>query len=65
MVLQEERELHVLAVDDSPVDRALIAMLLRSSKFRGTFPFFACNSQIFDFQKKKKKFAEIRNLLLV
>ncbi|KAF3335399.1 two-component response regulator ORR6-like [Carex rostrata] len=36
MVLQEERELHVLAVDDSPVDRALIAMLLRSSKFRVT-----------------------------
>jgi CheY-like chemotaxis protein len=40
MVLQEGRELHVLAVDDSPVDRALIAMLLRSSKFRGTIRFF-------------------------
>ncbi|KAJ4778344.1 two-component response regulator-like protein [Rhynchospora pubera] len=36
MVSQEERELHVLAVDDSPVDRALISKLLRSSKFRVT-----------------------------
>jgi two-component response regulator ARR-A family len=26
---------HVLAVDDSSVDRAVIASILRSSKFRG------------------------------
>ncbi|KAI0493773.1 two-component response regulator ORR5-like [Dendrobium catenatum] len=31
-----QRELHVLAVDDSSVDRALVAHLLRSSKFRVT-----------------------------
>lgn len=27
---------HVLAVDDSSVDRAVISGMLRSSKFRGT-----------------------------
>ncbi|WOL13379.1 two-component response regulator ORR5-like isoform X2 [Canna indica] len=31
-----ERQIHVLAVDDSSVDRALIARLLRSSKYRVT-----------------------------
>ncbi|WOK94815.1 two-component response regulator ORR6-like [Canna indica] len=31
-----EQEIHVLAVDDSSVDRALIARLLRSSKYRVT-----------------------------
>lgn len=30
------QELHVLAVDDSVVDRAVIAKILRSSKYRGT-----------------------------
>ena len=30
-----EQEIHVLAVDDSSVDRALIAKILRSSKYRG------------------------------
>ncbi|XP_008813274.1 two-component response regulator ORR5-like [Phoenix dactylifera] len=33
---EAERELHVLAVDDSSVDRAVIAKLLRSSKHRVT-----------------------------
>ncbi|KAJ3692932.1 hypothetical protein LUZ60_012027 [Juncus effusus] len=33
---QIERELHVLAVDDSPVERAIIAALLKSSKYRVT-----------------------------
>lgn len=32
---QAGRELHVLAVDDSSVDLAVIARLLRSSKHRG------------------------------
>ncbi|CAD5191034.1 unnamed protein product [Musa acuminata subsp. malaccensis] len=31
-----EQEIHVLAVDDSSVDRALIAKILRSSKYRVT-----------------------------
>ncbi|CAL9081971.1 unnamed protein product [Musa acuminata subsp. burmannicoides] len=31
-----EQEIHVLAVDDSSVDRALIATILRSSKYRVT-----------------------------
>ncbi|CAL9126868.1 unnamed protein product [Musa textilis] len=31
-----ERQIHVLAVDDSSVDRAVIAKLLRSSKYRVT-----------------------------
>ncbi|PKA55041.1 hypothetical protein AXF42_Ash003678 [Apostasia shenzhenica] len=30
-----QREVHILAVDDSSVDRALVAQLLRSSKYRG------------------------------
>lgn len=30
-----DRQIHVLAVDDSSVDRAVIARLLRSSKYRG------------------------------
>lgn len=29
---------HVLAVDDSSVDRAIIAAILRSSRFRGASP---------------------------
>ncbi|THU54095.1 hypothetical protein C4D60_Mb10t21410 [Musa balbisiana] len=31
-----DRQIHVLAVDDSSVDRAVIARLLRSSKYRVT-----------------------------
>jgi hypothetical protein len=31
-------EMHVLAVDDSVVDRAVIAKILRSSKYRGKSP---------------------------
>ncbi|KAJ8497427.1 hypothetical protein OPV22_007979 [Ensete ventricosum] len=31
-----ERQIHVLAVDDSSVDRAMIARILRSSKYRVT-----------------------------
>ncbi|RWW57249.1 hypothetical protein BHE74_00035973 [Ensete ventricosum] len=30
-----DRQIHVLAVDDSSVDRAVIARILRSSKYRG------------------------------
>ncbi|KAG0491682.1 hypothetical protein HPP92_004722 [Vanilla planifolia] len=33
---EEESEVHVLAVDDSSVDRAIVAHLLRSSKYRVT-----------------------------
>lgn len=33
--VQVQAELHVLAVDDSVVDRAVIAKILRSSKYRG------------------------------
>jgi CheY-like chemotaxis protein len=31
------QEMHVLAVDDSVVDRAVIAKILRNSKYRGKF----------------------------
>ncbi|GJN01355.1 hypothetical protein PR202_ga18617 [Eleusine coracana subsp. coracana] len=34
--VEQEQMLHVLAVDDSNVDRALIAKILRSSKYRVT-----------------------------
>jgi two-component response regulator ARR-A family len=32
----EQERMHVLAVDDSNVDRAVIAKILRGSKYRGT-----------------------------
>ncbi|RWV88682.1 hypothetical protein GW17_00049205 [Ensete ventricosum] len=32
-----DRQIHVLAVDDSSVDRAVIARILRSSKYRGVW----------------------------
>jgi len=36
VVVQVQAEMHVLAVDDSVVDRAVIAKILRSSKYRVT-----------------------------
>ena len=36
-VHQVQEMLHVLAVDDSVVDRAVIAKILRSSKYRGMY----------------------------
>jgi two-component response regulator (ARR-A family) len=35
VAVELEEEKHVLAVDDSSVDRAVIAKILRSSKYRG------------------------------
>jgi two-component response regulator (ARR-A family) len=37
------QEMHVLAVDDSVVDRAVIAKILRNSKYRGKFNSFLPN----------------------
>jgi CheY-like chemotaxis protein len=37
------QEMHVLAVDDSVVDRAVIAKILRNSKYRGKFSSFLPN----------------------
>jgi hypothetical protein len=36
----EQEQMHVLAVDDSNVDRAVIAKILRGSKYRGAPPLF-------------------------
>lgn len=33
----EQEQMHVLAVDDSNVDRAVISKILRSSKYRGKY----------------------------
>lgn len=37
MAVDEESRFHVLAVDDSLIDRKLIETLLRVSSYRGTF----------------------------
>jgi two-component response regulator (ARR-A family) len=47
MGMAKENQFHVLAVDDSIIDRMLIERLLKTSSFQGNFLFFLSMSFLF------------------
>jgi response regulator RpfG family c-di-GMP phosphodiesterase len=46
MGMAKENQFHVLAVDDSIIDRMLIERLLKTSSFHGKFTFLSLHFEI-------------------